>query len=85
MDHRVETVFLLLTRLMRYVVNGRKAFGQALLRRTDKLVELLRAVAQGVRSFHVKNTRVALSEPLWGKFVHCFIKDLQEWTEEVCL
>ena len=83
LDHRGEAVFLLLTHLMRYVVDGNKAFGQASLRRTDELVERFRAVAQGVRNFHAQNTRVALLESFRGKFVQCSNKDLQEWTEEV--
>ena len=73
----MEAVFLLFTRLMQYVVDDNKAFGQASLRRTNNLVERFLAVAQGVRTFHAQNTRVALSEPFKGNFVKCFNKDLQ--------
>ena len=83
LDHREEAVFLLLTHLMRYVLDGNIAFGQASLRRTDKLVERFRAVVHGVRTFYAQNTRVALSEPFRGKPIQCFNKDLQEWTKEV--
>ena len=69
LDHRVEAVLLLPTHLMRYVVDGNKAFGQASLRRTDKMVEGFRAVAQEVKTFHAQTTRVALSETFRRKFV----------------
>ena len=63
----MEAVYILLTRLMQYVVDGNEAFGQASPRRTNKLVQLFRAVAQRVKIFHADNTRVALSEPFKGK------------------
>ena len=67
---------------MKYVVDGNKAFGQASLRRTNRLVERFRVVAQGVRTFHAQNTQVVLPEQFKGKFVQCFNKDLQEWSEK---
>ena len=76
----METIFLLLKHLMQYVVDGNKAFGQASLRRMNKLVRRTRAVAQRVKILHAQNMRVALSEPFKGKFVQCFDEDLQEWT-----
>ena len=47
LDHTVQAVFLSLTHLMRYVVDGNKTFGRASLRRTYNLLEQFRAVAQG--------------------------------------
>ena len=73
-DHKMEAIFLLITHLMQYVVDGNKAFGRALLRRMNKLVERFRAVAQGVRTFQPQNTRVASPKPFKGKSVHFFHK-----------
>ena len=79
----MKAVDILLTHLMQYVIDGNKAFGQASLRRTNKLVEHFRVVVQGVKIFHAQNTRVVLSEPFEGKFVQWFNKDLQECTESI--
>ena len=67
LDHRVGAVFLFMTHLMQYVVDGGKAFGLASLRRTNYLVERFRVVAQGVRTFHAQNTQVALSGQSKGR------------------
>ena len=61
LDHRVEALFLLLMNLAQYVVDGTTASGQAALRRLGVLSERFRAVAQGIRTFHAQNARVAAS------------------------
>ena len=61
-NHRTEAVSLLMITLAQYVVDGTKAAGQAALRRSGDLSERFRVVAQGVRTFHAQNARVATIE-----------------------
>ena len=82
LDHKVEALFLLLVHLMQYMVKT-KNFGRASLRRTSKLVERIRLVAQGVRTFHAQNAQMAASAQFEVKFVQGFNEDTQQWTEEV--
>ena len=83
LDHKMEALLLLRVHLMQYVVDKTKDFGRPSLRRTSKLVERFRVVAQGVMTFNAQNAQVAASAHVEAKFVQCFNEGMQQWTEEV--
>ena len=61
LDLRVKALFLLLINLAQYVVDSTAPPGRAALRRSGPLSERFRVVAQGIRTFHAQNARVAAS------------------------
>ena len=72
LDLRVEALFLLLMNIAQYVVDSTGPPGRAALRRLGALSERFRVVAQGIRTFHAQNARVAASRQFQLTFVKCF-------------
>ena len=61
LDHRVVPLFLQFMNLAQYVVDGTMISGQAAARRSGVLSERGRVGAQGIRTSHAQNARVAAS------------------------
>lgn len=79
----VEVLFLLLISVAQYEVCGTMGPGQAALRQSSFLSERYKVIAQGIRTFHAQNTRVAASKQFQLAFMNFVFEDVQKCAEEV--
>ena len=79
----MEVLFLLLISVAQYEVCGTMGPGQAALRQSSFLSERYKVIAQGIRTFHAQNTRVAASKQFQLAFMNFVFEDVQKCAEEV--